>query len=143
MGTQWNSRLITVISHLFRWVSGLHKVIGGQWPVKGLGRRPRKVSLIKFSGVRDNFLLGDWVPEEPRLVTGRIANKYTLLCVGVKLLALVFLDMHIGGAAKDTQMGHIRLGAMPELIWCCTGRIGGGGGPVVHMDKGADSIPPE
>ena len=50
-----------------------------------------------------------WVLEEPAFVVGRVPNEDTLGCVRLELFPLVFLHMHIAGAAKNSKMRHIRL----------------------------------
>ena len=62
--------------------------------------------------------------------------------MGLQLLPLVRLDMHIAGAAKDSEVGDIWLGLVPELIG--SGSLDSSSrGAVVDMDKCCNSCPPE
>ena len=72
--------------------------------------------LIKDGIVADKQLLSTQIVELPCLVLGRITNKDTLLSMRLEALSLVTLHMHIGKAAKDSEMGHSRLVSMPKLI---------------------------
>ena len=77
---------------------------------------PREVPLIKFSSIGEDFLLGDWIPEQPGLVLSGVPNEEAFLSVGLQLLALVLLDMYIGSTAKDPKMQYIRLRTVSELM---------------------------
>jgi hypothetical protein len=82
-----------------------------------LGRVEKQV-LIPDHITRYDCLLGFRVIENPCLVILWVANEGALSSVGLSLGTLVPLHMHISFAAPDTQVGYIRLGAIPKLMGC-------------------------
>ena len=48
---------------------------------------------------------------------GGVPDEHTLLSVRLELLVLVLLNMDVGSAAKNAQMGYIWLRLMLELKW--------------------------
>ena len=102
----------------------------------------REDSLIKHSCVADEGLLALQIIELPALVVWRVSNEDALPGVGAKACSLVLLHMDIGQAAKDTQVGEIRLEPMPELVGGAVLHRGSGGS-VVHMHKAGESMQPE
>ena len=93
---------------------------------------------------RDNHLLRCRVPEPPGLGAIRVANEDALARVGLQRLAVLLADEHIGQAAKNAEVGHIRL--VPIAL---PGRVGNaaikrrGGHAVARVDKGGDGMAPE
>ena len=102
----------------------------------------REDPLIKHSCVADEGLLALQIIELPALVVWRVSNEDALPGVGAKACSLVLLHMDIGQAAKDTQVGEIRLEPMPELVGGAVLHRGSGGS-VVHMHKAGESMQPE
>ena len=98
---------------------------------------------IKLSRVRNDFMLGGRVPEQPSLVVYRIPNEDALLNMRLKLGALVLLYKHKGSAFKNAKMRDIWLELMPEFIRHFVGRKGSRGRAIVHMGIGSNSISPE
>ena len=82
-------------------------------PVNRLCTGAREVPLIELSRVRDDFFLGERIPEQPGLVLSGVTNEDAFFSVRLQLLALVFLYMHISSTAKNAKMGHIRFRTMP------------------------------
>ena len=74
------------------------------------------------------------VPEKPAFVLRRIPKKDALCSMRLQLLSVIFLDMHIACATKNSKVRDIWLGLVPELIRsgmldCCSR------GAVVDMHK--------
>lgn len=115
-----------------------------QRPVDRVGGVAWEVALVKLSRVRDDLLLGEWVPEQPALVGRRVSNEDAFLSVRLQLVcAFVLLDQHIGGAAKNSKMAHSWFLPVPELIGrrSCAHRCRGT--TIAHMDVCSKSVPPK
>ena len=93
---------------------------------------------------RDDHLLRSWVPEPPGLGAIRVANEDALARVGLQRLALLLADKHVSQAAKDPEVGHIRLApiAFPDSVgnFAIESR---GGHAIASVHKGRNSMAPE
>jgi hypothetical protein len=83
-------------------------------------RGPQKVPFIEISPFRDNGMLSDWVIELPTFVASRIPNEYTFFVVGLKRIALISLDMHIGSAPPYLEVGNIGFSLIEHFEGCRT-----------------------
>jgi hypothetical protein len=52
-------------------------------------------------------MLSDCIVELPAFVASRIPNEYAFFVVGLKRIALISLDMHIGSAPPYSEVGNI------------------------------------
>ena len=93
---------------------------------------------------RDDHLLRSRVPEFPGLCAIGVANEDAFACVGLQRLALLLADEHVGQAAKDPEVGHIRLA--PIALPGCVGNAAVErtcGHAVACVDKCRDGVAPK
>ena len=93
---------------------------------------------------RDDHLLRSRVPKLPGFRAIRVANEDAFARVGLQRLAVLLADEHIGQAAKDSKVEHIRLApiALPGRVGDTTLQCRGGHA-VARVDQGGDSMAPE
>ena len=104
--------------------------------------QPREVAFIELCSFADDDLPAERIVEFPALVAVWIADEDAFLHVRGEAMSLVLLDVNVGCAAPNAEVGDVRLATIPHLK-----RRGLGTGSrvraVEHMDKGQDSLAPE